>query len=281
MIVYFNGSFLEKSRVAISPDDRGFLFSDGAYEVIRGYDGTLFEAKAHYARLASSLEKLSIRYDDVEKLPEIADRLFSENAIDADQTKLYIQITRGAAERSHRFPPPDTEPTVYAAVSPMVYHKEEIEHGIAAITLGDIRWSRCDIKSISLLPNVLAHQRALDAGAAEAIFIRDGVITEATHNSVFAVFDNEIHTAPLSNLVLPGITRAVTLELAESLGFPIMRVPIAEEHLPGADEVFVTGTQCEITPVVTLDGVTIGSGKPGSVTRTLQHAFYERLAGSS
>ncbi len=277
MIVYFNGSFVDKSTVAVSPDDRGFLFSDGVYEVIRRYNTTLFEAQAHFARLASSLEKLSITYDDIDTIPQIAERLFSENDLDAEQTKIYIQITRGAAPRSHKFPPPETKPTVYATVSEMVYHPEEIEHGIAAITLGDIRWSRCDIKSISLLPNVMAHQRALDAGAAEAVFIRDGVITEATHNSVFAVFDNEIHTGPLSNVILPSITRAVTLELAESLGFSIMRVPIPEEHFPKADEIFITGTQCEITPVVTLNGHSVGSGKPGSVTRTLQHAFYERL----
>ena len=275
-LVFLSGDYCRKEDAHISVDDRGFLFADGVYEVVRRYDGNWFEAEAHFARLRESLGKLRIVCPGIDELPEIADRLVSENKSPPSNTKLYVQVTRGVAPRTHRFPSAATEATIFASVSPIETDQQELDEGIPAITVGDQRWARCDIKSIALLPNVLAHQRALDSGAKEAIFIKDGMITEATHNSVFAVIKGVVRTYPLTNAILPSITRSVVVEICKDLGFCVDEFPFSEEEMRSAEELFVAGTASEVTPVVRVDGIAIADSRPGSKTKMIQESFARR-----
>lgn len=282
MVVYLNGEYIDKDNAVLSLDDRGFLFADGVYEVVRLYGGKWFEAEAHFTRLIESMDKIRIRCPDILNLPEIAGRLLESNPLPDSDVRLYIQVTRGVAPRTHAFPPTVTAPTVYANVATLSTHPDQIANGMIAITTEDQRWARCDIKSTALLPNVLAHQEAIDAGAHEAIFIKDGLVTEATHNSVMAVIDGKVRTAPLSNEILPSVTRRVVLDLCREFDIEILEEPITEGELGEASELLVTGTACEVTPVVELDGKQIGTGSPGEVSRRLQRGFIERAtAGHS
>ena len=276
MIVYLNGSFVEKAAARISPADRGFLFADGVYEVMRWYDGRLWEAEAHLARLRDGLLKTRIVYAAADELPRIGKELLERNRAPADRMRLYVQITRGAALRTHAFPDRSTPPTVYADVAPMDTSSDELERGIAVITTADQRWARCDIKSTALLANVLASQLAVEAGAREAIMLKDGMVTEASHSSVFAVANGVVRTAPLSNLILAGVTRGVVLDLCDEHGTPAREFPLTEAELRNADEVFLAGTSCEVMPVVRLDGRPVADARPGIVTRRLQEAFAKR-----
>ena len=276
MVIYLNGTYLEKDQARLSLDDRGFLFADGVYEVIRIYNGVLFEAPAHLARLADGLRKMQIGFVGAGEISAIADHLLEENDVAPNGFRLYVQITRGAAPRQHAFPPSGTPPTIYCEVGPLATHPEDQERGAAAITTADQRWARCDIKSTALLPNVLANQLAVEAGAREAIFVKDGMVTEATHSSVLGVVDGIVRTAPLSNRILAGITRGVILDLCDDLGIPVAAFPMTDAEMRDADELFITGTSCEVTPIVQVDGRPIADGKPGAVTRRLQQAFRSR-----
>ena len=273
MTVYFNGRYLAKDEVRISPDDRGFLFADGVYEVIRTYGRRLFRLEAHLARLARSLGELRIGFERPEALALVCEELLARNAVPTDDARIYIQITRGVAARSHGFPAAGTPPTVYACVQPLEPESETQESGIRVITASDNRWGRCDIKSVALLANVLALQRALDEGARECVFLRDGLVTEGSHTNVFAVVGAVVRTAPLAGTVLPGVTRDVVLEVCRSERVTVDEGPLPESTFRGADEAFVTGTTAEITPIVRVDGRPVGDGKPGPLTRRLQHAF--------
>src|SRR5262249_4864634 len=176
MIVYYNGEFLRKEDVAISPDDRGFLFADGVYDVIHAYSGRLFRCEDHLARLNHGLHELQIRQFDTRTLKEVAQRLLAENQLETGEALVYMQVTRGAAPRNHAFPPEGTSPTVYMQARAYSPPRELQQNGATAILVPDQRWARCDIKSISLLPNVLAHQKAREAGAFEAIFSSGGLL---------------------------------------------------------------------------------------------------------
>ncbi|MFZ5517124.1 MAG: D-amino-acid transaminase [Candidatus Zhuqueibacterota bacterium] len=277
MIAYLNGAFLPKEEVTISPDDRGFLFADGAYEVIRSYDGKLFKAGAHLQRLARSLRELRIDFPGVNALTGVAEALIQKNGLQQGQATVYFQVTRGVAPRTHRFPVTPVPATVFASASVFHPHQDELDAGIKIVLVSDTRWTRCDIKSISLLPNILAHQHARDNGAPEAIFIRDGAVTEGSHSNFFAVLDGQLWTGPESNLLLAGITRQIVLDLAMILNIPVKKFPILETRLKRADELFIAGTTVEITPVVRVDDWTVGDGQPGPITKKLQAAFYDYL----
>jgi D-alanine transaminase len=283
MLVYLNGRVLEKASAAVSVDDRGFLFGDGVYEVIRVCDGRPFEAGAHLGRLAAGVAALEIPGLPPGELPgllHVALELVERNALARGDATIYVQVTRGAAPRTHAFPPASTPATIYIATAPLTRPHALHEHGAAAITTPDVRWARCDIKSVNLLPNVLAKQQAVQAGAAEAIFVRDGAITDAASSNVFAVIDDELRTPPLTNYLLPGVTRRVVLDLAAELGLAVREQPIFVRDLPRAAELFVTATTVDVLPVRQLDGRAIGAGVPGPITRRLQAAFAERLAGA-
>lgn len=278
MMVYFNGQFLPKEEVRISPDDRGFLFADGAYEVIRSYDGMLFRAEDHVRRMKRSLGALRISISATEMLIDVAEKLICYNHLGDGQALVYAQITRGVALRSHSFPDPETPPTVYVSVSAFQPPYEEQSHGIQIILLPDLRWARCDIKSLALLPNVLAYQQAIERGAQEAVLVRDGVVTEGSRSSFCAVFDGQLVTHPASHYILAGITREVVLELCRALNIPFRESPIHEGDLSAANELMILGTGSEVTPVVQVDDWMVGHGKPGPITGTLQRAFGEEVA---
>ncbi len=275
MIAFLNGNYILKEHIKISPDDRGFLFSDGAYEVIRCYEGKLFCAETHINRLKRSIQQLRIDYEVVDQLKYVAARLIEENKLTTGQATVYLQITRGSAPRTHRFPPTGTLATVYAYAAPFKPHQDELDHGTKIILVSDTRWSRCDIKSISLLPNILAHQLAVDNCATEAVFVRDGAITEGTHTNFVGIFDGEFVTAPKSNYILPGITRELVIELCSKLHISVKEFPILETNLQKADELMIIGTTVEITPVVRVNDWQVGDGKPGPITTKIQKAFYE------
>ena len=273
-IVYLNGEYLSKDRATVSVDDRGFLLSDGIYEVTPAYRGRLFRMDRHMARLRHGLNALRIDYD-TEGLEDVHDRLLAENELtDQDVATVYVQITRGAAPRTHHFPPAGTPPTVYACAH--VFRRpdpERWEQGYSAITVPDRRWARVDIKSIGLLPNVLAQQAAVDAGAANALLIKDGVALEGSHNNVFAVFDGVVTTHPATHEILHGIGREFVLELARGFEMAVEERSIFLEEMRGADEIFFTGTTTEVIPTVALDGRPVGDGTVGPVARALYEAF--------
>ena len=275
MIVFFNGHFLEKPKVRISPDDRGFLFGDGTYEVIRIYHGRPFRLEAHLRRFRHSLESIRLDFTDLEIFKSVADDLIRKNGFENDESSLYIQITRGVTVRRHPFPDLGTPPTVYACVNPASPLTTKWEKGVKIILLPDIRWKRCDIKSVSLLANVMSNQAAKEQEAEEAVFIRKGMITEGTHTNVAAVLEGTLVTHPVGEAILNGITREVVLELCQRLDIPYREKPIPVNGFRSADEIMILGTTTEIMPVIQVDDWTIGKGSPGPVVRKLQAAFDE------
>ena len=278
--VYLNGEFLPSDQAAISVDDRGFLFGDGVYEVTRCLRGRLFEAERHRRRLARGLAALGIDIGGMalSSLDEVGIRLIRENGLDSSDAMIYLQITRGAAvPRTHHYPPAGTAPTVYLSVAPMPARDALRARGASAITVPDVRWARCDLKTVNLLPNAMAKQRAAVAGAYEALFVRDGVLLEGAQTNCFGVIDGELRTAPETNYILPGVTRDVVLELARQLGMPVREFPMLADEVGRATELMVTSTTSDVMPVVQLDGVPVGGGEPGPVARALQAALEERL----
>jgi D-alanine transaminase len=277
MQVYLNGSYLDHANAVVPVDDRGFLFADGVYEVIRVYGGRAFLAEPHMTRLRTGLAALRIRGAAIDDLPAVFERLIEVNGVTGDGT-VYVQVTRGAAPRKHAFPSPDATPTVYAVAKPFKQHPPEyFTRGVAAITLGDTRWSRCDIKSISLLPNVLANQQAHEQGAFEALFIKDGVLIEGSHSNLFGVVDDTLVTYPESNYILAGITRKLVLDLARDLDIAAAEAPIYADRTADIQELFLSGTTTEIMPVTTLDGRPVGDGSVGPITKRVQDAYRERV----
>jgi len=278
MIVYFNGRFIPKEEVKISPDDRGFVFADGIYEVVRSYRGRFFEFEAHLKRLTRSLREIHISFAESESLRDICEALIRDNDLKEDDATVYIQITRGAAPRKHTFPDKTTRSTVYISASAFQPPEENWKNGIKAVLVPDIRWSRCDIKATALLSNVLANQRAYQNHAQEALFVRDGTITEGSHTNFCAVFDGQLITFPESNYILSGITRGVILKLCREIEIPFREFPVFEKDLKRADECMILGTTTEVTPVIQVDEWKVGDGTPGPVTMKLQKAFRERVS---
>jgi D-alanine transaminase len=273
MLVFFDGQYIPKDEVRVSPDDRGFLLADGAYEVIRVYGGRLFKAAEHFKRMERSLRELRIVGPDGETLDAIAGELLQRNNLTDADAAIYVQVTRGVAPRRHAFPDPGTTPTVYLSVSRFEPSLEKWERGVKVILVPDIRWARCDIKSLALLPNVLASQRAKENGAQEAVFVRDGVVTEGAHTNLCAVFDGQLLTHPKTNYILAGVTRQVVLDLCTDLAIPCRESPILVERLQEAEELMIVGTTTEILPVVQVDDWKVGDGKPGPLTKRLQQQF--------
>ena len=274
--VYLNGRYIPKEEALVPVDDRGFVLSDGIYEVAPAYSGRLFRLDQHLERMRRGLLEIRIGFDP-ERLREIAPRLLAANGLEDEETSLvYVQVTRGVAPRTHHFPEGRVEPTVYAFAKAFKRPpREEWEQGFPAITVPDRRWARVDIKSIALLPNVLAQQAAVEAGATDALLVKDGVALEGAHSNFFAVIDGTVVTHPRTNAILHGITRGFVLEVAEGLGIPVEERPIQLEELLGAEETFFTGTTTEIRPVAKIDGRPVGDGRTGPVARRLFEAFGE------
>jgi D-alanine transaminase len=271
-VVYLNGSYLPKERAHLSPDDRGFLFGDGIYDVARAYTGRFYALDAHLARLARGLAAVRITGLDAQTLAPVFDALLEKNGLAGRDAIVYLQVTRGAAVRAHPFPNPPVPPTVYATAMPYA-QKADPAAGVPVITVPDQRWARCDIKAVTLLPNCLALQRAVEAGCTEAVLVRDGVALEGTYTSFFGVLDGEVRTAPANNYILPSITRAAILDLCRANGIACRESPIMLEDLSRATELFLAGTTFEVMPIVSVDGRVVGPGRPGPVVTRLRELF--------
>ena len=272
-IVYLNGVFLPQEEAQISVMDRGFLFGDGVYEVIPVYDRQPFRLHEHLARLQSSLDGIRLvnphRVDEWESL--IAQVIARADWKDQG---VYLQVTRGTGPRDHAFPA-QVKPTVF--ILPMALtppSAEAVEKGVNAITATDTRWSRCDLKVTSLLPNVMLRQLSVDADCAETLLLRDGELIEGSVSSVFIVVAGVLRAVPKSNLMLPGITYDVVLELARAAAIEHEIRPVSENELRHADEIWITSSTKEVLAVTRLDGNDVGSGRPGPLFRRM-HALYQ------
>ncbi|MDE2235399.1 MAG: D-amino acid aminotransferase [Gammaproteobacteria bacterium] len=278
---YFNGAFQPLSKVQISPLDRGFLFGDGVYEVIPVYSGRLFHLEAHLKRLQYSLDGIRLENPHTQGFWTTMLKDLTAMNGGGDQA-LYLQVTRGAdTGRDHAFPV-DIAPTVFAMCAPLAELPSSLlEQGAKAMSLEDIRWRRCDIKSVSLLGNVLLRQTALDQGCSEAVLVRDGYATEGTASSIFIVHQDVVITPPKSAELLPSITRDVVLELAVRNGIQSLeaRVPVAQ--LQTAQEIWFASSTREIYPVTSLDGHAVGDGKPGRFWKRLYDLFQSHKAEQS
>ncbi len=277
-ISYWNGRYLPLDEVQVSPLDRGFLFADGLYEVTAAYNGHLFEPEAHVARLQRGMAAL--RIDCAQSAADwmgIMERLAADSGIDGDLT-VYLQVTRGAAaSRGHAFPAGVT-PSVFGMVSPLKRPPAAWrDQGVSAITIPDIRWGRCDLKTIALLGSVLAQQAATDAGVVDALQLRDGLVTEGAATNIFVVKDGVIATPLNDPRILEGITRTVILRLAAGNGLRLEERDIPAAELDAADEIWIASTTKEITPVTRLNGKPVGTGAPGMVWRRMFALFAERL----
>ncbi|MFV0592172.1 MAG: D-amino-acid transaminase [Draconibacterium sp.] len=275
-IVFLNGAYVERSEAGISPDDRGFIFADGIYEVTKFYNGKAFRITDHLERLKRSLKEININFQPVSELESISLTLLEKNRLMNTHAGVYWQISRGAHPRVHHFPTEIT-PTLYAFAFPLPSAEEKLAKGIKVIVQDDIRWKRCDIKSVSLLPNTMLYNKAVESGAGESILVRDGYVTEATHSGLFTVKNGVVITRPLSNLILPSITRKVVLELCAANQLPVEEKLFTENELKEMDEIFICGTGSEIMPVVQADDIRIGNGEPGTVTRKIQQLFFDAV----
>ncbi|MCL5028899.1 MAG: D-amino-acid transaminase [Bacteroidetes bacterium] len=273
MIVFFNGQFLELEEVKISPYDRGFQYADGVYEVIRTYYGKLFRYQDHLERLKKSLEAIKIDYSEIDKLDSIIYKIIEKNNYTYDDFSIYIQITRGESyPRKHSFPSEKINPTVFISVTPLDDASND-NTGIKIIFENDFRWQKCDIKSISLLASVLANQHAVEEDAGEAIWNRDGYLLEGSHTNFWAIKNEEVWTAPLSNLILPGVSRKVIIEVCRNSGIKVSEQAVRENEINSFDEFFVSGTTSEIKPVVQINDWIVGDGKPGKITNKIHSEF--------
>ena len=274
-MIYLNGSFIPIEDARISVLDRGFIFGDGVYEVIPVYSHRPFRLTEHLHRLQKSLDGIQLRnpYTDIE-WTELVEQIIASN--EGDDQYLYLQVTRGVAPRDHAFPK-EVIPTVFIMSSPLVVaSKELIVAGVSAITANDNRWSRCDIKATSLLPNVLLRQMAVDSGATETLLLREGFLTEGSASNVFVVKDELLLAPPKSHLMLPGITYDVVLELADKYQIPYEIREISEYDIRIADELLLTSSTKEIMPITLLDGKKVGSGKPGKIFAQL-YQYYQNF----
>lgn len=284
-IAYLNGQFVPLEQARISPLDRGFLFADGVYEVIPAYAGKLFRLDEHLQRLENSLAAIEI--DNPLSRTEwtaLFNELIAQNG--GGNIYIYLQVTRGAAaKRDHAFPNPPVAPTIFAMtglIATPAADMPDTAEGVTVITLDDIRWSRCDIKSVALLANILMRQQAVSEGAAEAILIRDGFATEGSASNFFIVKDGLIITPPKSHLILPGVTRDLVVELARRNNMAVEEREVTEAELRSADEIWLSSSTREVVPVIRLNGHTLGDGKPGPLWKQIARHYVDykrRLCG--
>jgi D-alanine transaminase len=272
-LVYLNGAFLPPDQAQVSVFDRGFVFADGVYEVIPAYGGRLFRLPQHLARLDNSLAGIRLPNPlTARDWLTVFTRLVVAGGV-ADQS-VYLQVTRGPAERDHAFPK-QVSPTVFAYAQPLKYPEPaQLTAGVGAITVSDIRWLRCDIKAIALLPNVLMRQQATEQGAAEAILLRDGHMTEGSASNIFVVLKGVLVTPPKGPFILPGVTRDLALELAHAHGLACEERTVTEAELRSAEELMLSSSTKELLPITRLDGKPVGNGKPGPLHARL-HALYQ------
>ena len=270
--VYLNGDFIPLDQARVSVLDRGFIFADGIYEVIPVFSGVPFRLAEHLQRLRNNLDEISLHLDyDGDTWQSLIDQLLALNRATGDSS-IYIQVTRGVAERNHFYQSGYT-PTVFIYCTPL--QETDVSRGVGALLHEDIRWKYCHIKAVALLPNVMLKQYARETdGSIEAILYRDGYITEGAASNVFIVSGDEVRTPPKSNRLLPGITRDLVVELAGTSSYQCREAPISKAELVRADEIWITSSSQGIAPVVRLDGRPVRDGKPGPAWREVD-AIYQ------
>lgn len=276
-IVYLNGDYVRLGDAKISVLDRGFIFGDGIYDVVPAYNGKPFRMEGHLARLERSLASISIKVNltrhDWEQLVE---NLLKRSG--QGDCMVYIQVSRGVAKRDHAFPK-DTAPTVFCMVTPFKRPSTEVrENGYAAVSMPDIRWLRCEIKSVSLLGNVLAKQHAVDAGVDEVLQFRDGYLSEGSSCNIWVAKDGVLMAPPRNNLILEGIRYSLLEELAAAAGIPFEARAISQQEVDNADELMLSSATKEILPITTYNGKPVGTGKPGRVYQLLRAGYDTAVA---
>lgn len=276
MVYFMDGQFTQKEDLKISIDDRGYYFGDGVYEVVKVYNNEIYTGKEHFKRLFESARKIKlvVPYTE-EQLIDVVYELIKRNNI--SNGHVYLQVTRGSSFRQHNFPAPAVPAVVVAYTVDAARPLADMEKGVSVKSVDDIRWLRCDIKSLNLLGSVLAKEEAREAGCMEAMLHRDGVVTEGSSTNMFAVLNGVVHTHPVTNLILEGITRKVVLELCKQNEIPVIEEAFNLKDVFNMDEVFYTSTTAEVMPVIEIDGSAIGNGQPGVITRKLQEAFTAQI----
>ncbi len=279
-IVYLHNSFIPLTEAKVSVLDRGFIFGDAIYEVIPVFCGKMFRFEEHLSRLNNSLNSVKIPNPySSEKWLAILQELIAKNSSDnesqikSEPLSIYLQITRGVAPRNHIFPD-NIKPTVFISANPLATIETSVlKKGVAVVTMDDIRWQYCQIKTTSLIANILLRQQAAEQNAVEAVLIKDGHVTEGAASNIFIVKDTIIYTPPKTNCVLPGITRDLVVEIATELKLDIREEAIPQQLLNNADEVWLTSSMKDILPVTKMDNNNVGTGLPGPMWNKLHQAF--------
>lgn len=273
--VIVGGELIDRGLATVDIEDRGYQFGDGVYEVIRVYNGKMFTAKEHLNRLQESAEKISIQIPyQPSELEEMLKGLIEKNGL--ANGIIYMQFTRGASPRNHAFPH-NVAPTFVAYTRKVDRPVSSMQEGIKAILIEDIRWLRCDIKSLNLLGNLLAKQKAVEAGCFEAIQHRGNIVTEGSSSNVAIVKNGKVITHPANNLILNGITRQKVKQICEQNQIPFEEREFTVEEVLRADEVFLSGTTVEVTPIVEVEKKKISEGTPGEVTKKLQQLIKDEI----
>lgn len=274
--ILWNDQIVEEKEVKIGFEDRGYQFGDGIYEVIKIYNGDLFTATEHIDRLYASADKIQLVMPYTkDKLHQLMHELIETNELQNGQ--IYLQVTRGNSPRIHNFPNPAVSSVLTAYTKETTRPLAQLESGVKACFVEDIRWLRCDIKSLNLLGNVLAKQEAVTKDCFEAILHRGETVTEGSSSNMYGIKDGVLYTHPVSNLILNGITRKVILDCCEEIGLPIVEKAMTKEETLQMDEFIMSSTNAEVMPIISIDDKTIGDGKPGEFTRKLQKAFEQKI----
>ncbi|MGD6818059.1 D-amino-acid transaminase [Metabacillus sp. 113a] len=276
MKILMNDELIDREQAKVDIEDRGYQFGDGVYEVIRVYNGEVFTIDEHLERLKRSAGELKISLPyELETLKNRIRELVSVNQV--RDGGIYMQVTRGVSARNHLFPGSDVSAQLAAYPIPSKRPAELQKSGVEVMTAEDIRWKRCDIKSLNLLGNVMAKQAAADAGKYETIFVRDGVVTEGSSTNFYAVKDGTVYTHPANHFILNGITRLKIMEACQNAGVDTVEKEIMASELGQYDEVFISSTTIEVMPVVKIDDRSYSEGRPGPITLLIQKAFRELL----
>ncbi|KAB2338884.1 D-amino-acid transaminase [Cytobacillus depressus] len=274
--VIINGDFINRSDAKIDMEDRGYQFGDGVYEVIRVYNGKMFTAKEHLERLMVSGKKIGMEISySVQEIKDMLTELISKNQL--THGTIYMQVSRGIAPRNHAYPATDVAQTFVANTKSVDRPARNMEKGVNTILVEDIRWLLCDIKSLNLLGNIMAKQKAVDAGCFEAIQHRGDIVTEGSSSNVSIIKDGKVITHPADNLILNGITRQKVLEVCRNNNIPVEEREFSLEELKSADEIFISGTTVEVTPIIEIAGEKVGDGTPGAVSRQIQELFKKAI----
>lgn len=273
--ILLNNQFVDRSQGTIDIEDRGYQFGDGVYEVIRIYGGKMFTGDEHLTRLFESAEKIHLVLPfSKEELLENLLQLIEKNSLDTGI--IYLQVTRGASVRQHQFPAA-SEAVLTAYTKEVARPEEQMNQGVTAIVADDVRWLRCDIKSLNLLGNILAKQEAFSQGSFEAILHRGGTVTEGSSSNVFMIKNDQLFTHPATNLILNGITRREILRLCTDIGLDYKEESFTLDQLNDADEVFIASTTAEVMPVIQAGETIFGNRKPGDWTKKLQAVLKDSI----